>query len=261
MKREALILVASDTLRCVSNGSYKYNNKDVVLHNSRITSKLYRPLDEVHIKNTEKFATKIEVNDKTTLQATFDLVKAGKSVCMLNFASARKPGGGFINGSVAQEESLARTSNLYKSLLTYTEMYEAGKSLRGLYSDYIGYSGNISFFKNDNAEYLPKPIYANVITSAAVNINAISKNETSMVDSTMKSRINKILKIALDNNQYNLVLGAFGCGVFGNKPLHVANLFKEVLADYENCFETVTFAVYDIKEGKPAYSAFKEIFG
>ena len=59
--------------------------------------------------------TRFDVVNATTLAAARRLVDSrppGDVVC-LNFASAKNPGGGFLNGSQAQEESLARASGLY----------------------------------------------------------------------------------------------------------------------------------------------------
>ena len=56
-----------------------------------------------------------EVANETTLHAARRLLgeDPGARVLALNFASARNPGGGFLGGSQAQEESLARASGLY----------------------------------------------------------------------------------------------------------------------------------------------------
>ena len=63
--------------------------------------------------------TKFSVVNGTTLASASRLVDP----LVLNFASAHKPGGGFLSGARAQEESLARSSTLYPCLLK-SGMYE-----------------------------------------------------------------------------------------------------------------------------------------
>ena len=44
----------------------------------------------------------------------------------------------------------------------------------------------------------------------------------------------------------SIVLGAFGCGAYGNPPNHIAQLFKEVITgDFKGCFSHILFAIYD----------------
>jgi uncharacterized protein (TIGR02452 family) len=53
--------------------------------------------------------------------------------------------------------------------------------------------------------------------------------------------------VAAKNNQKNIILGAYGCGVFKNNPKDVAEYFKVVLKEegYEKLFEKIVFAIYD----------------
>lgn len=43
-----------------------------------------------------------------------------------------------------------------------------------------------------------------------------------------EEKIKSILKIGLVNGHDSIVLGAFGCGAFGNPPKHIAALFEKV---------------------------------
>ena len=74
-------------------------------------------------------------------------------------------------------------------------------------------------------------------------------------------RIKILLLIAADNGYKNLVLGAWGCGAFGNKPHDVAGYFKQILIDegYGYFFDEVRFAIYGSENGKNI-SEFRRIF-
>ena len=47
---------------------------------------------------------------------SFEAAHSLERPLVMNFANAHRPGGGFLNGSRAQEESLCRCSTLYKSI-------------------------------------------------------------------------------------------------------------------------------------------------
>ena len=104
-------------------------------------------------------------------------------------------------------------------------------------------------------------VFCDVITCAAPNKTAakkycnVSDEENSKV---LKERIEFVLKIAQDNGVDNLILGAYGCGVFGQDPLEVAKIFKEFLLGKYKCFNKVIFAIPNKLEMN--YRCFQRIF-
>lgn len=196
----------------------------------------------------------IEVTNETTLGAAKRLYDSltgvgNPSLCLLNFASAKNPGGGFQNGAEAQEESLARASGLYACLQTHSDdFYEPNRRnpKDGLYSHAILYSPKVPFFRQDDGSLCP-PWYASVITSPAPNAGvALKKRGASEVSEALHERCGRILRIAKQQGQTNLVLGAFGCGVFQNEPEQVAATFDAWLrgsSEFAGAFHHVVFAI------------------
>ena len=76
----------------------------------------------------------------------------------------------------------------------------------------------------------------------------------------MEKRMRYILKLFAAKDDRKIILGAFGCGVFGNDTTDVANIFYKLLKDEgsEKYFEYITFAVYDPKGQQ--YNVFKQKF-
>merc|ERR1712070_269209 len=174
--------------------------------------------------------------------------KGGGSLCLLNFASAKNPGGGFLGGSLAQEEALAMTSGLYACQLPHeASFYQPHRDdpSNGLYSHAMLYSPRVPFFREDSGE-LCAPWYAGVITSPAPNAGVASSKNVSkkQIVETLHERCGRILSVAQEQRHTHLVLGAFGCGVFKNDPAKVATAFDYWLSgQFRRSFKKVVFAI------------------
>ena len=207
------------------------------------------------------FRISISVTGERSFQAAERL--EGK-VCVLNFASPTHPGGGVANGSSAQEESLCRISTLYRCLRTEeTEslFYEPHKRIPGhLYDPDIIYTPDVKVFRKDDdrMDILPKDGWysVDVITCAAPNLNRAPIDEREQYDA-MRERAERILSVAAEKGAESLVLGAFGCGVFGNDPKIVAKAFRDALENCSGSFREIVFAIYG-KESN--LDAFRDVF-
>jgi putative RNA 2'-phosphotransferase len=207
--------------------------------------------------------TALEVTGESTLEALVRVAGTGHVAC-LNFASARNPGGGFLGGAQAQEESLARSSALYPCQLTQMSHYERNRHQRSLlYLDLALWSPLVPFFRDDDGGWLAAPVLASVITCAAPNAGALGRN-TSVEElrATLERRGRFVLDIARQHGVDTLVLGAWGAGVFRNDPVMVADIFKKLLArDFASVFARVVFAVIGTSESSANHRAFAEAFG
>ena len=167
----------------------------------------------------------------------------------LNFASAKNPGGGFLGGSQAQEESLARSTGLYPCQKSNFEYYEVNRQTKScLYTDYMIYSPKVPLFKYENGDCMDEAIPVSILTAPAVNAGIVRKKEakkTKKIEAIMKRRIEKVLAIAQAHQHETLVLGAWGCGVFQNDPVEIAQYFSEIIRNkFYNQFRKIVFAVY-----------------
>jgi uncharacterized protein (TIGR02452 family) len=275
MNNSNRVALAQDTLCIIERGTYRNNLGETVSIKTEIAwaaanSKLFRDEDfDAKFELTRNDgATQFELTDETTLEVAKRLAKenASEDAFVLNFASAKNPGGGFLRGTIAQEESIAYASALYATLTPHAEMYDYNRrNGTALYSDWMIYSPRVPVFRNDDGSLIQKPYTATFLTSPAVNAGALRQNEpnkTHLIVPVNRERARKFLWIANRENHQTLILGAWGCGVFQNDPLEIAAMFKDLLAgEFENCFRRVIMAIYDRTPSKTVYSAFAEIFG
>jgi uncharacterized protein (TIGR02452 family) len=216
-------------------------------------------------EDAPRFQTGISVTPETTLQAAARLATGDTVPLLLNFASAKNPGGGFLNGANAQEESLARASGLYHCLLTQPEFYEFHRKQNDLlYSDHMILSRGVPIFADDNGRLFEIPLLCGILTSPAVNTRMVLRNtpeKSRHIRPAMKQRTERLLWLAAHAGYRTLVLGAWGCGVFGCDPVLIANLFANALSGpYSNRFEQVVFAVYDRSKNADTRRAFEAAF-
>ena len=195
-----------------------------------------------------------------------------RKVGVLNFASAKNPGGGFQSGAQAQEESIARSSTLYPSLISSAgeKFYEPHNKdpKGGYYSHAMILSPDVTVFRTDSGELI-KPVQIDVVTSAAVNAGVARRTlngqvageaEEVRIGKVMKERMARILFLFEKRGIRDLVLGSFGTGVFKNKVSLVAAIWAELLvapgARFKNSFDRVAFAIL----GHPTFVEFKDSF-
>lgn len=205
--------------------------------------------------------TQITVTNRSTLSAAYFLSAQYGNVTALNFASAKHPGGGFLAGAQAQEESLARASGLYACLKAKFEFYAHHRERQtSLYSDRMIYSPCVPVFRDEAGGLLDQPWLCSFITAAAVNAGAVRQNEPAHaadIEPSMRQRARKILGVAAANGADALILGAWGCGVFKNEPRAVARIFRNLLqGEFADAFACVEFAVLDHEPGAPVHAAF-----
>jgi len=263
MKKSTRRELAYQTLDIIKEGKYFANGRSQLIgvdtQNAIDNSVLYTPEDFADVRHeaqrslsAPRQTTVFEVNNETTLDACRRLAteEGEENVLALNFASARNAGGGFLGGAQAQEESLARSSSLYPTLTANETYYTVNRAQRSLYyTDHMIWSPKVPVFRQDDGELIPSYLVS-FLTAPAVNAGALKNNNPTQLEGVkeaMRERIQKVLDLCVVNKHDVLVLGAWGCGVFRNKPEDIAELFGDHLlrGAYQGVFKKVVFAVLD----------------
>lgn len=232
--------IALETIKIVKAGFYIYNKNKVKLSIKSQLGKIISP----NSVNIEKFNKNLAGKISCVQADTFDASQSiSKYNCLvLDFASDSEPGGGWkSNQTGTQEESLCRRSNLGLELEKIN--YPINES------SFVLIPNIIVFRTNDKLDYqlLEKPFIVSVIAGSMRNQN----------NKIIKDKIKGLLSIAIANNYKYLVLGAWGCGAFGNEPENIAMEFKKQLIDegYRYYFDEIIFAI----PKKPFYYIFQTI--
>jgi uncharacterized protein (TIGR02452 family) len=212
--------------------------------------------------------TLFEVTGESSLAAARRLGgDGGGDVAVLNFASARNPGGGYLNGAQAQEEALCRASALYTCLLRARGFYDHHRAHRDpFYTDRVVHSPAVPVFRDDRGRLLDVPYTAGFLTAAAPNAGVVLRTAPERAGELPRAlavRAGRVLETAAAHGYRRLVLGAWGCGVFRNDPAQVADAFRTLLAPggrFASAFAHVVFGILDRTPGGAVRAAFARAF-
>ncbi|MEW1774339.1 TIGR02452 family protein [Streptomyces sp. NPDC086777] len=263
--------IARQTEEIVAAGSYRTpDGREVLLAAdiaaARAGTRLYGPAPvPVPTAPGPDSDTVFEVTGESSLEAARRLADA--PVAVLNFASARNPGGGYLNGAQAQEEALCRASALYACVREAAGYYEHHRAHRDpFYTDRVIHSPAVPVFRDDRGALLAEPYRAGFLTAAAPNAGVIRRTAPERVGElpgALAARAERVLEVAAAHGYRRLVLGAWGCGVFQNEPAQVADAFRGLLGPggrFAGAFAHVAFGVLDRTPGSVVRGAFTEAF-
>ena len=188
-----------------------------------------------------------------------DLSNRNARVGILNMASMLAPGGGFLNGASSQEESLCMRTTLLPSLSdSFYRLPEVG----GVYTP------DVLVFRDAEAEDLEKRDrwFVDCVSAGMLRFPSISVDETTGRGSYSSSKdrelviekMRAVMRIFQSKSMKKVVLGAWGCGAYGNPVGEVAAAWKKVLLGGRQAHrskkgrkelwtgtETVVFAIKD----------------
>ena len=251
--RPSRVEIAAETLKAIRNGSYSTGEESFALgpsvdacssntqyesaNSAQLSGWRDTFIGRPHADLTR--TTRVETRQASTLVALRrmrEVTSQNTHIGVLNFASAKKPGGEFLSGARAQEETLARSSTLYSSLTSPTGQTfytpEEGRKEAGYYSHALIWSPGVTFFRSDEGDWLP-PCIVDVITCAAVNAGAVRGKLTddtqrlaadTQIHETMLERMRRLLRAFEIHGSTHLILGSFGTGAFKNAVSLVATL-------------------------------------
>ncbi len=266
---------AKETLNIMEQGYYELDGKRIDISGDMersieqsflLTPKQGEELLEKYStsKNTPPENCAVYVENISTVDAVYKLAGEGKeAIGVLNFASARNPGGGFLNGAMAQEESLAASSTLYRTLIAHEEYYRVNRRQSSMiYTDYGIYSPDVLFFRDGGFRLVQDGVKASVLTLPAVNMGQVllKGEDAGQAERAMRRRMQLALAVFARQGAKHLVLGAYGCGVFRNDPTLVAAWWKELLEEgMYQYFDTIVYAVLDRSKNRECIKAFETL--
>ena len=202
--------------------------------------------------------TTVEVVETDCLLEGIRLLNGGYCPAVLNMANRRTPGGGVLNGAAAQEETIFRRTNIFRSLYQFSPFagdygirksnlqYPMDRNFGGIYTPAV------TVFREDEGNgfrLMEEPRELGFISVAGMNRPDLKLNGM-IVDHLLepiRHKIRTILRIGLAHGHNSLVLGALGCGAFCNPPAQIARLFHEVLMEKEfaDKYRHISFAILE----------------
>jgi len=273
MLKNSFVYMLEDTFSVFEKGQYEKDGKLVKLklsESQRTECQVFLPEDLAGLKPCKESAAEtptrmiVGCRNIDSFSQAFEMESwratlpnpSKKPILVLNFANPVTPGGGVRRGARAQEEDLCRKSSLLYSLESEaaSRYYAYNQSLHShLSSDALILTPNVEVIKDFVGHPLEDSFVVSVVTCAApIAPLRFEENKEAEYYELFYRRICTILTCAAHWGYTDLVLGAFGCGAFGNDGKIVSDLFYRALREFdcdglraEHFFRRIEFAVLD----------------
>lgn len=202
-------------------------------------------------------STEIQITQETVQSAAYRFATTGHRPMVLSFASGNKPGGGVRNGHArAQGETICRYSAGLVGMEAHPEYYATTRQAKPEYTDDILYIPNVPWFRDPDGQLLDQPFVTSIIESPAPN-NSSRQISQAAANRLIHTRAGVILAVSEQMGETDVILGAWGCGVFKNDPYQVAQSFETWLKNrFAHSFNSVTFAIPDQANREPFMQQF-----
>ena len=273
------IRMFEDTMRILKQGFYEKNGRKIPLKLSAAEMteiQVYLPDDVAAICGNSSFQPKAAASGQCaySCENTDSYALARKraaegisEILVLNLASPVHPGGGVRRGARAQEEDLCRKSSLLLSLESRAadRYYEYNRSLHSFMgSDALMLTPRAEIIKDETGALLDETVVVSVLTCAAPKVSGGKEgmSETAYRE-LVAHRMDGMLKSAAFFGFRHLILGAWGCGAYGNDACVISDLFRGALNTLDYCgfgvhdlFSRIDFAVLDRTQEQYNYQQF-----
>ena len=151
--------------------------------------------------------------------------RSSSRTCILNMASALRPGGGVLNGAASQEEFLCLRTTLYPSLREdYYRLPELG----------VVYTPEVLVFRDADCTDLSKSerYFVDVVSAAMIrapDTTEDGKYTDPRDEELVLQKMRALMRVLVMKRASRVVLGAWGCGAFSNPVGEVARLWKKII--------------------------------
>lgn len=222
--------IMKETLSIINKRFYFFSKEQKVLIDhkrfSKSTTIIPARSKNSHIQLNHQCVVIVQRSDSFDSVLWLITEKNVKQPFVLDFASDTNPGGGCeSNQQGTQEESLCRRSTLFHSLKStnYPIPLKGGV-----------YVPEVCVFRSKDMNLLQNPFWCSIFASSLRSNN----DKTVIIE-----KIELVFETAIRFNHDSLVLGAWGCGAFGNDPKMIADLFSQTIKKYKSCFKFIVFAI------------------
>jgi len=208
--------------------------------------------------NSKTYNTAYFVEDSDVISSMLNHFDADLHCAVLNHMCYKEPAPYFLKGERGREEDLCRYSKLFDILAENKEFYKYNQKHKnkGLCENRAMYIPGLEFTKDQRSTlYSVIGAQAPDWKHCGLQYHMFSKEENL---AALKERIQLILRIALEKGVDILILGDFGCNVYGQDPRMVASIFNELLtSSYKGYFKEIIFPIERIETREIFKNVFK----